>query len=164
MSRPGGFIAKDVVVAAAAVTLTAGLGGALTRLDAWYYGLEQPWFKPPDWAFGPAWTTLFALIAWSAVLGWRAGGTTEPSPRARMVGLFALNALFNVVWSLLVFFLQRPDWGLIEVPFLWASILLIIIHLWPYARKAALLLLPYLLWVTLAALINLETVRLNGPF
>jgi benzodiazapine receptor len=164
MSRPGGFIAKDVVVAAAAVTLTAGLGGALTRLDAWYYGLEQPWFKPPDWAFGPAWTTLFALIAWSAVLGWRAGGTTEPSPRARMVGLFALNALFNVVWSLLFFFLQRPDWGLIEVPFLWASILLIIIHLWPYARKAALLLLPYLLWVTLAALINLETVRLNGPF
>lgn len=163
--RPSrGLFARDVGIAAAAVTLTAATGGALTRLDAWYYGLEQPWFKPPDWAFGPAWTILFALIAWSAVTAWRAGAELEPSPRTRMLAWFGLNAALNIVWSLLFFFLQRPDWALIEVPFLWGSILLIILHLWPYARKAALLLVPYLLWVTLAALINLETVRLNGPF
>jgi tryptophan-rich sensory protein len=66
-----------------------------------------------------------------------------------------------MLWSLLFFFLQRPDWGLIEVPFLWASILLMIIHLWSYARKAALLLLPYLAWVLFAATVNAGVLRLN---
>ncbi len=158
------LISSDVLVAAAAVTVTAAVGGALTRLDSWYYGLAQPWFKPPDWAFGPAWTLLFALITWSAVLGWRAGAAREPSPRRGMVRWFLLNAFANVLWSLLFFTLQRPDWALIEVPLLWTSIVMMMAHLWPYARKAALVLLPYLAWVSLAALINLETVRLNGPF
>lgn len=157
-------ISSDVLVAAVAVSATAALGGALTRLDGWYYGLTQPWFKPPDWAFGPAWTLLFALIAWSAVLGWRAGARRSPSPRGRMLCWFLLNGLANVGWSLLFFTLKRPDWALFEVPLLWASIAALMVHLWPYARRAALLLLPYLAWVSLAALINLETVRLNGPF
>ena len=164
MRSTRGLFAVDVGIAAAGVVITAGLGGALTRLDSWYYALAQPWFKPPDWAFGPAWTLLFTLIATSAVLGWRAGAFVSPSPRPRMVQWFVLNAVLNISWSLLFFYLQRPDWALFEVPLLWVSIALMIYHLWPYARRASLLLVPYLLWVTLAAAINLETVRLNAPF
>lgn len=164
MSGTRAKLQPDVLIATAGVTATALIGGALTRLDAWYYGLEQPWFKPPDWAFGPAWTILFALIAWSAVSAWRAGAGLEARRRRRTLLLFGINAIANVAWSLLFFFLQRPDWALIEVPFLWGSILALIVYLWPWARRAAVLLIPYLGWVTLAALINLETVRLNGPF
>ncbi len=158
------FLSTDTLVAILAVSCVAAIGGALTRLDGWYYGLQQPWFKPPDWAFGPAWTLLFTLIAISGVLAWRAGPQRSASTRRSMLLWFSLNGLANMAWSLLFFTLKRPDWGLIEVPILWLSIVAMMIHLWPYARKAALLLLPYLGWVSLAALINLETVRLNGPF
>jgi benzodiazapine receptor len=154
----------DSLIAAAAVVVVAATGGALTRLDAWYFALKQPPFKPPDWVFGPAWTTLFFLIAWSAVVGWRAGSMLAPSPRRRMLWLFALNGIANVGWSLLYFFLQRPDWALAEVVLLWGSIVALILHLRRYAPKAALLLLPYLAWVSFAALLNFEAVRLNGPF
>jgi tryptophan-rich sensory protein len=158
------FLRSDVVLASTGVIATAMIGGALTRLDAWYYGLQQPWFKPPDWAFGPAWTVLFGLIAWSAVVAWRAGAHHPPRLRRTMLLLFGLNALANMGWSLLFFFLQRPDWALLEVPLLWGSILALMLFMWRWSRRSALLLIPYLLWVTLAALINLETVHLNGPF
>lgn len=154
----------DSLVAAMAVILVAGAGGALTRLDAWYFALKQPSFKPPDWVFGPAWTLLFFLIAWAGVVGWRLGARYTPSPRKRMLGLFALNALANVGWSLLYFFLQRPDWALAEVSLLWGSTVLLILHFRAYAPKAAWLLVPYLAWVSFAAVLNIEAVRLNGPF
>lgn len=151
----------DIVIATIAVMAVAGAGGALTRLDAWYFALEQPAFKPPDWVFGPAWTLLFVLIAWAGVIGWRAGAQSAPSPRARMVMLFAFNALSNVGWSLLYFYLRKPDWALLEVPLLWGSIVLLILHLRPYAPRAAWLLAPYLAWVSFAAVLNFEAVRLN---
>lgn len=164
MNEQRRFVSTDVLVAVLAVSLVAAVGGALTRLDGWYFGLAQPWFKPPDWAFGPAWTLLFTLIAFSGVLAWRAGAVSSPSRRRAMLFWFSVNGLANITWSLLFFTLKRPDWALLEVPLLWLSIIAMMIHLWPYARKAAWLLLPYLGWVSLAALINLETVRLNAPF
>lgn len=151
----------DSIVAAVAVLAVAGTGGALTRLDDWYFALKQPAFKPPDWVFGPAWTLLFFLIAWAAVLGWRTGATHHPSPRIRMLVLLAVNALANVSWSLLYFFMRRPDWALLEVVVLWGSIAALIVHFRPYAPRAAWLLTPYLAWVSFAAALNLEAVRLN---
>ena len=111
--------------------------------------------------FGPAWTVLFFLIAWAAVVGWRAGAGRLPSPRVRMLALLAINALANVGWSLLYFFLRRPDWALAEVVILWGSIVALILHFRVYAPRAALLLVPYLLWVSFAAVLNFEAVRLN---
>ncbi len=161
---PARGLGRDSLVAAFAVIVVASVGGALTRLDEWYFALRQPSFKPPDWVFGPAWTLLFFLIAWSAVIAWRAGGQRLPSPRGRMLMWFGLNALANTGWSLLYFFLRRPDWALAEVVLLWGSIVILILHLRPYAPKAALLLLPYLAWVSFAAVLNFEAVRLNAPF
>ena len=81
-----------------------------------------------------------------------------------MLGLFAANGFLNIFWSLLYFRLERPDWALREVMFLWLSVLLLIIVLARYSRPSGWLLAPYLLWVSFAALLNLATVRLNGPF
>ena len=78
--------------------------------------------------------------------------------------LFALNALLNVSWSELFFGLQRPDWALAEVGVFWLSILLLIVVLRRYSKTASWLLLPYLAWVTFAAILNLAVVRLNYPF
>ena len=141
---------------------TAGLGAALTDLGPWYFALRQPEWKPPDPAFGVIWTTIFTLCAISAWLAWQAANTQ--ALRRRVLVLFAANALLNVVWSALYFKLQRPDWALLEVVFLWLSILALMVGLWRISRRASVLLVPYCVWVSIAAVLNLETVRLNGPF
>lgn len=153
---------RDAWVAAGLAFATASIGGSLTILDDWYYGLIQPSWKPPDWLFGPAWTTLFTLMAWSGVLAWRATGTQAIQTRQRLLALWALNAILNIGWSLLFFKLQRPELSVIEVCLLWVSIVLLIRHLRPYAPKAALLLWPYLAWVSFAAALNAAVVILNA--
>jgi tryptophan-rich sensory protein len=151
-----------VLVAALAAVGVAVLGGLMTELGTWYYGLRQPQWKPPDWLFGPAWTLIFALSALAGVLGW----ARAPSRAARewLLALFALNAFLNVLWSLLFFRLRRPDWALVEVAFLWLSIVVLIAVLARWSRPAAWLLAPYLAWVTFAAALNAAVVRLNAPF
>jgi tryptophan-rich sensory protein len=152
---------RDAWVAAGLAFATASIGGGLTVLDDWYYALVQPAWKPPDWLFGPAWTLLFGLMAWSGVIAWRASETQPAQTRQRLLGLWALNALLNIGWSLLFFKLQKPTLAVIEVTLLWGSIILLIWHLRPYAQKAAWLLWPYLAWVSFAGLLNAAVVRLN---
>lgn len=153
---------KPIVVAALSALLVAVIGGLMTDIGPWYASLKQPAWKPPDWAFGPAWTSIFALSAASGVIGWRRAPNS--TRRDVLVMLFALNGFLNVFWSLLYFRLHRPDWSLIEVPFLWLSIAALIAVTGTYARSAAALLLPYLVWVTFAGVLNWQTVKLNGPF
>ena len=141
---------------------TAGLGGALTELGPWYYALRQPDWKPPDAAFGIVWTTIFTLCAISGALAWQAADAAVL--RRRVLVLFGLNAVLNILWSALYFKLQRPDWALVEVVLLWLSIVALIVGLWRLSRGASVLLLPYLVWVTIASFLNLATVQLNGPF
>jgi benzodiazapine receptor len=160
MSSRGGW--RPVAIAAGAAIAVAGLGGLMTDIGPWYLGLKQPAWKPPDWAFGPAWTIIFALAAASGVAAWR----SAPSQASRewLLGLFALNGFLNVLWSLLYFRLQRPDWALMEVGLLWLSVLLLMVVTGRYSRKASLLLAPYLVWIAFAGALNAATVRLNGPF
>ena len=81
-----------------------------------------------------------------------------------MIGLFALNGFLNILWSLLFFRMQRPDWAFAEVMLLWLSVLLLVVICWRHSRLAGLLLLPYLAWVSVAAALNWSVVELNGPF
>lgn len=147
------------VVAGIGAVILAATGGLLTDLGDWYVNLRQPAWKPPDWAFGPAWTIIFACAAASAGLAWNAaaGGTT----RGYIVALFIANALLNMLWSLLFFRLHRPDWALVEVVFLWASIVALIVWVGPLSTPAGWLLMPYLVWVSFAATINWSVWRLN---
>jgi tryptophan-rich sensory protein len=148
------------IIVAIAVTLSLLLvGGLTTNVGQWYRDLNKPPWNPPDWVFGPAWTLILGLAAWAGVLGWSYAVT--PAEHIRIIALYAANILFHALWSPLFFNLRRPDWALIEVPFLWASILALMIDLAPLSGFASLLLLPYLLWVSFAAFLNLTIVRLN---
>jgi tryptophan-rich sensory protein len=150
------------IIAAAGVTVLAFAGIVLTRLGPWYYGLRKPSWQPPDWLFGPAWTTIFILEAASAVIGWHAAPTSAAA--ARLIGTYIVNGVFNVLWSVLFFTRQRPDHALREVGFLWLSVLAMILVLAQFAGLAWLFLIPYLLWVSFAAYLNYTIVRLNAPF
>jgi tryptophan-rich sensory protein len=140
----------------------AGIGGSLTVLDAWYFALNQPGWKPPDPAFGAIWSVIFSLCAVCAWLGWHA--CESLGQRRTWLVLWALNAFFNIFWSLIYFKWHRPDWSLMELPFIWLTILALMGFIYPRRRLAAGLLLPYLLWVSTAGLLNHATVELNGPF
>ena len=124
--------------------------------------LKKPDWQPPDWIFGPAWTVIFALAALSGATAWRDAPTD--ASREWVIGLFALNGLLNILWTALFFRLHRPDWALVEVLFLWLSILVPILVFSRYSRAASLLLVPYLAWVSFAAYLNYTIVKLNGPF
>jgi len=141
---------------------TAGIGAALSELGPWYFALKHPPWKPPDAAFGVIWSTIFTLCAISAWLAWQAADTL--ALRRRVLYLFGVNAVLNVLWSALYFKLQRPDWALFEVVFLWLSILALVMGLWRLSRWASLLLVTYWIWVSIAAVLNVQTVMLNGPF
>jgi len=134
----------------------------LTDLGPWYQSLREPSWKPPDLAFGAIWTTIFALAAAAGVVAWR--NARSSSGRQWIVALFAINGFLNVLWSLIFFKLQRPDYAMVEVVFLWASILSLILVLYRRSALASALLVPYLVWVTIAAALNYEVVVLNGPF
>jgi translocator protein len=141
---------------------TAGIGGGVTEIGPWYRGLKKPWFQPPDWLFGPAWTTIFILSGLAGVYAWRA--TRTPAHRAALLAVFAANGILNVTWSLLFFKLHRPDWALLEVGFLWLSIVAMILILRRHSTAAGWLVVPYLAWVTFASILNFAIVQLNAPF
>jgi tryptophan-rich sensory protein len=140
----------------------AGIGALMTDLGPWYERLHRPWFQPPDWLFGPAWTAIFAMAAIAGYLAWQA----RPPIRlwGLIAGLFAANGVLNIAWSALYFRLHRPDWALAETAALWLSVLALIFALRRCTRTGSLLMVPYLAWVSFAAVLNLAVVRLNYPF
>ncbi|HEX8382950.1 MAG TPA: TspO/MBR family protein [Sphingomonas sp.] len=150
------------IIAVAVAIFLGGFGGLMTLIGSWYHNLRKPGLQPPNWLFGPAWTIILGLAAWSAVIAWNAA--PDGAARANVVILFAANAVAHALWSPLFFRLRRPDWALVEVVFLWASLVALVVGLWPISTKASLLILPYLLWVSFAAWLNWAIVRLNRPF
>lgn len=134
------------------------IGGLLTPLGDWYKNLRKPSWQPPGWLFGPAWTLILGLAAWAAVRAWDVG---TPSQQTDVLIVFAVNGVFHLLWSPLFFKAQRPDWALVEVPFLWASVLALIIALAPIDTTAAWLIAPYLAWVSVASFLNWTIVQLN---
>ena len=153
---------KPVAWAAGAALVVAFIGGGVTDTGPWYQALRKPWFQPPDWLFAPAWTLIYSLTAMAGVLSWRAAA---PGPqRDWLLVAFALNGFLNVLWSLLFFGLRRPDWALVEVVFLFLSVASLVWLAGRQSRLAGLLLLPYLIWVGFAGVLNLAVVQLNAPF
>ena len=151
-----------IIVAATCALLLAGAGGLLTTIGPWYRNLRKPSWQPPDWAFGPAWTLILGMAAAAGVLAWE--GAADAAGRTEVAVLFAINGALHLLWSPLFFKWRRPDWALIEVVFLWLSLVALLIGLRPYSITASWLILPYLAWVTFAAWLNLAIVRLNAPF
>jgi benzodiazapine receptor len=146
----------DVLKLAASiiVCLLAGFLGSLFTTPAiptWYAALEKPFFTPPSWLFAPAWTALFILMGISFFLVWRKKG--HPQFRTALV-FFVVQFILNILWSAAFFGLRAPLLGLIEIVVLWIAILLTIIYFFKVSRLAGALLVPYLLWVSFASLLN----------
>jgi tryptophan-rich sensory protein len=151
-----------VVVALVWIAIVAVGGGVLTEVGPWYENLNFPPWRPPNWLFAPAWTIIYLFVGASGVIAWY--GAPDPSTRGWLVGLFLINGVLNILWSGLFFKLRRPDWALIEVAALWLSILILLVFIGSFSRPAAALMIPYLAWVSFAALLNLRMVQLNAPF
>lgn len=159
MNRP---MFLPVAVAAIAALVVAGVGGTMTDTTGWYQTLNLPSWNPPPAAFGLIWTVVFTLIAAAGVSAWRAAPDSLASDT--LIGLFALNGALNVSWTVLFFQLRHPDWAIIELVALWISIAVLIVVCGRYSRTAALLLLPYIAWVSVAGALNWQVIQLNGPF
>lgn len=149
--------------AVAWTVVVLGAGGWVTEIGDWYRALRKPPWQPPDALFGPAWTLIFVCASAAFVLAWRAA-EGEPVLRAALVAAYLLNGALNFLWSWLFFRMRRPDVAAVEVAPLWMSIAAIAGCVALASPPAALLLAPYLGWVSFAAVLNRAIVRLNGPF
>lgn len=141
--------------------LAAAIGSIFTipNIPAWYASLARPDLAPPDWVFGPVWTALYTLMGISAYLIWREG-LVDPRIKAAL-GAFVLQLAVNVSWSAAFFGLRSPLAGLVVILLLWALIGITIKKFWEISRTAGALLIPYILWVSFAAILNFEIWRLN---
>ena len=143
--------------------MVLAIGGAwATDIGEWYKKLQQPRWKPPDWLFGPMWTTIFICAGISFVKAFHRAPDDETI--RILVILFIVNGLFNLLWSILYFRMRRPDWALIEAIGLWLSVLAILLAPRSYSPISSWLITPYLFWVSIAIFLNWTNVKLNGPF
>jgi translocator protein len=133
-------------------------GGLLTQLSPWYYNLRQPVWKPPDWAFGPVWTVVFLCLTLAIAYAWDAA---DASQRVAMLWVLAINGALNIAWSGIFFILKSPAWAFVELIVFWLSIVAVIYVLGGASRTAAVLLIPYITWVTAAGLLNYQVMKLN---
>ncbi len=154
---------RNLIALAAAFALcfaASAIGGLLTEPNlAWYATLERPGFAPPNDVFPVVWTVLYAMMAIAAWLFWRAEGKDED----RKLGLiwFGIQLALNVAWSFAFFWLQSPAFGLFVILLLLVAITITIVLFDRSSRFAALLLVPYLLWVCFAAGLNFAFWFLN---
>jgi tryptophan-rich sensory protein len=146
----------SIIGSVVAIALLGGL--ATDTSSAWYLNLRKPSWQPPAWLFGPVWTTIYALLAASAIIVWRK--TRGETGKAIMI-LYAINGAFNLAWSWIFFRGHSAFWGGFDILAVWITIILLMIRAWPVSRAASMLLLPYLLWVTFASVLNWAIVTIN---
>ena len=151
------------LIAACVLCLAVGFVGSLfttsENLSIWYAGLNKPFFNPPGWLFGPVWTTLYILMGISAFLIWQKG-IDKPPVRLAVIW-FVVQLFLNGLWTPVFFGLHLPAIAFIEILLLWLAIIFTINSFRIISMPAALLLVPYLLWVTFASILNASLWLLN---
>lgn len=138
----------------------AGLGSIATtpEINGWYQTIEKPSWNPPDWVFGPIWTTLYIMMAIAAWLVWRTDGFKTAG---RPLILFALQLTLNVAWSWIFFGLHKPGWAFAGLVVLWLAIVATTAIFFQRSKMAGWLMVPYLAWVSFAGVLNFAIWRLN---
>jgi len=140
----------------------AGIVGSLftsPSIPNWYATIEKPGFTPPNWVFAPVWTTLFVLMGVSAYLVWNKGLENKNVKMALLI--FSIQLALNMLWSFLFFGLKSPLYAFFEILILWLVIMLTIVNFSRISKTASWLLIPYIIWVSFAAILNFSIVRLN---
>lgn len=147
-----GLIALCLAVGAAGAWATA------SSVSTWYQTLAKPSFTPPDRIFGPVWTALYVMMGVAAWLVWRKTGLTGSQ---RAVGLFAIQLALNLGWSFLFFKARWIGGALVEIVLLWFAIAATIAVFRHHSQWAAILMMPYIAWVSFATVLNFAIWRLN---
>ena len=151
-----------LITAIVLVQLAGGIGAFVTTpaIGTWYATLIKPELAPPNWIFGPVWTSLYLLMGIAAFLVWNRG--LERADVRRGLGLFGVQLALNTFWSFLFFGQQNPGAAFLELVILWLAIAATIIAFHKISRPAAYLLLPYIVWVTFAGYLNYSIWTLNS--
>jgi benzodiazapine receptor len=157
----GGRDIAKLVVSIVACQCAGLIGSIFTTpaIPTWYATLEKPAFTPPSWLFAPAWITLYLLMAIAAFLIWRKGLTEEGVKSALVI--FLVQLVLNALWSVVFFGLHSPLYGMVVILALWVAILLTILRFFRLSTAAGALLLPYILWVSFASILNISIWVLN---
>lgn len=140
----------------------AGIVGSfftVSSVNTWYLELAKPSFNPPSWVFSPVWITLFVLMGISLYIVWDKGIKSKQSKIA--ITIFGVQLALNTLWSILFFGLRLPLYAFMEIMLLWIAILLTITYFYRISKPAAYLLMPYILWVSFAAILNFFLFYLN---
>ncbi len=140
----------------------AGAIGSIPNVNSiptWYATLNKPSFNPPNSIFAPVWITLYILMAVAAFLAWNKG-LSVPGVTAALI-LFAVQLILNTLWSWIFFGWKQPFLAFIEILILWIMILATMIRFFKISIPAGILLIPYILWVSFASVLNFSLWRLN---
>lgn len=129
--------------------------GAVFKPGEWYETLQKPSWTPPNWAFPVVWSVLYLMIAAAGWLVWETAGWTLA------MAFWCAQLALNGAWSWLFFGRRRMDLAFVDVVLLWLAIAGFVLLAWPISTLASLLFLPYLVWVTVAATLNLTVWRMN---
>lgn len=149
------------LLASLVLPLASGsLAGLFTAgaIPGWYETLNRPSFNPPNWVFGPVWTTLYFLMGISLFMIWKQDAGKE---RNMAIFVFMVQQVLNFCWSFIFFYFNMIGFALIEIIFLWISIVMMIVRFYKIKPLAAYINIPYLLWVTFATILNAAYYFLN---
>jgi len=141
-----------------AVGTIAGFATAGETSGNWFITLNKPWFQPPNWLFGPVWTTLYIMMGIALFLVWKQAASKE---RNIAIGIFMVQLALNFLWSFIFFKWHMVDLALADIILLWMMILFTIFRFAKFSKVAAWLLVPYISWVSFATILNFAILRLN---
>lgn len=151
------------LILAIAIPLAVGFTSGfftITGVGSWYQTIQRPSWNPPNWIFGPVWTTLYVMMGIALYLIWKAD--TSSNLKNYAILLFALQLILNFFWSFIFFNQQQPGWAFAEILVLWVLILLTIFAFAKVNKSAAWLLVPYISWVSFASILNYAIWRMNS--
>ncbi len=159
MNKPS--LTIKLVISIIACVVLGSIGGIATAssVDTWYATINKPSFNPPNWIFAPVWTTLFVLMGIAVALVWHEGINNKTVKNALF--LFGIQFLLNMLWSWLFFGMQNPQLAFFEILLLWLFLLLTIRAFFGIKNISGWLLIPYILWVSFASILNFCIWQLN---
>ena len=139
--------------------IIGGISGYYTtsNIQSWYVTLIKPSFNPPNYLFGPVWTSLYIIMGISFYMIW----SSTKSNKNKLIGIYLFQLVLNFLWSFIFFKYHAIGIAAIEIVFLWLSILTMIIMFYKNNKWAAFINIPYLLWVSFASVLNISIYLLN---
>lgn len=150
-----------ILIASIAVPLLLGAWASIptmANIPTWYSTLNKPSFNPPNWLFGPVWTLLYTLMGISFFL---IIISTDTKDKRSAITISVIQMILNTAWSFLFFEYHLMGWALADILLLWICIIIMILTYYPIKKSAALLQIPYLLWVSFATMLNAAYLYLN---